>query len=209
MASNEQDDPVSASPKIAIVNGMVLVQRRQKIRNGIFGTVKVLAQRFNDRLTTLTARFNKIILDLVFNTYKPNSLKQKTRETLTGKSSCTVQDWRWQRHQTYPLTSFYHMKNKSRPDSLPCTSITQLQTDSPQLVIMPVSGQTRGNRDLHFEDNNHEEADTIMICLADKALQWCPNAELVFSFHIYHIVENFGGGKLWRVWRIVVEFAKV
>ena len=26
---------------------------------------------------------------------------------------------------------------------------------------------------------------------------------------IYCIVENFGGGKLWRIWRIVVEFAEV
>ena len=76
------------------------------------------------------------------------------------------------------------MKNKSKPDGLPCTSTTQLQTDTPQLVIMSVSGQTRSNRDLNYEDNDHEEADTIMICLAAKALQWCPNAELVFSLHI-------------------------
>ena len=75
------------------------------------------------------------------------------------------------------------MKNKNRPDSLPCTNTTQLQKDSPQLVIMSVSGQTRSNKDLNFEDNNHEEADTIMICLAAKALQWCLNAELVFSLH--------------------------
>ena len=26
---------------------------------------------------------------------------------------------------------------------------------------------------------------------------------------LYRIVENFGGGKLWRIWRINVEFAKV
>ena len=63
-----------------------------KNKKGIFGTVKDLSQSFNDRLTTLAAGFNKVILDLVFNTYKPDSLKQKTRETLTGKSSCTVQE---------------------------------------------------------------------------------------------------------------------
>ena len=73
------------------------------------------------------------------------------------------------------------MKNKSRPISQPCTSTTQLQTDSPQLVITSALGHTRSNRDLNFEDNNYKEADTIMICLAAKALQWCPNAELVFS----------------------------
>ena len=63
-----------------------------KNKKGIFGTVKDLAQSFNDMLTILTAGFNKVILDLVFNTYKPDSLKQKTRETPTRKSSCTVQD---------------------------------------------------------------------------------------------------------------------
>ena len=42
------------------------------------------------------------------------------------------------------------------------------------------AGQTRSNTDLAFEENNHEEADTIMICPAAEASQQCPNAELVF-----------------------------
>ena len=47
-----------------------------KNKKGIDGTVKDLAQSFNDRLTTLTA--SEVIL--VFNMYKPDSLKEKTRE---------------------------------------------------------------------------------------------------------------------------------
>jgi hypothetical protein len=42
------------------------------------------------------------------------------------------------------------------------------------------SGHTRSYRNLHFEDNNHEEADTLMICLAAKVSQRCPDALLVF-----------------------------
>ena len=33
---------------------------------------------------------------------------------------------------------------------------------------------------MHFENNNHEEADTLMICLAAEASQQCPDAQLVF-----------------------------
>ena len=73
-------------------------------------------------------------------------------------------------------------KNKSRPRPyiLPCRSNNQLKIGSPQLVITSASGKTRCNRDLEFEDNNPEEADMFMICLAAQSSQRCPNAELVF-----------------------------
>ena len=57
------------------------------------------------------------------------------------------------------------------------SSITKKST---QLVITSASGHTRSNRDLHFKDNNHEEADTLMICLAVEASQRYPDAQLVF-----------------------------
>ena len=78
MTSNEQDDPILTSPKIAIVNGMVLVQKMARNKKGTFGTVKNLVQNINNRLTTLTAGFSEVIL--IFDTYKPDSLKQKTRK---------------------------------------------------------------------------------------------------------------------------------
>ena len=64
------------SQKIAIVDGMVLVQKMTK-KTGTITTVKDLGQHFNDKLMTLTAEFDEIIL--VFDTYKSDSLKQKTR----------------------------------------------------------------------------------------------------------------------------------
>ena len=33
---------------------------------------------------------------------------------------------------------------------------------------------------MQFEENNHEEADTLMICLAAAALEHCPEAWMVF-----------------------------
>ena len=36
-------------------------------------------------------------------------------------------------------------------------------TDSPKLVITSSSGYTRSNGSIEFEDNHHEEADTLMI----------------------------------------------
>ena len=53
------------------------------------------------------------------------------------------------------------------------------KTNSPQLVITSASGHTRNNGNLHFEYNNHEEADTLMICLAAEASQRCPESKLV------------------------------
>jgi len=44
--------------------------------------------------------------------------------------------------------------------------------DSPKLIITSAAGHTRSNRDVgHFPDNNHEEADTLMICLGVSAIE--------------------------------------
>ena len=73
-----------------------------------------------------------------------------------------------------------HEKTKADLTVYLAQTTLSCKIDSSQLVITSASGQTRSNRDLNFEDNNHEEADTLMICLAAKASQLCPNAELVF-----------------------------
>jgi len=67
-----------ANAKIAIVDGMVLVQKMTKNNKGTFSTVKDLAQGFIDKLTNMTAGFSEVML--VFDMYKPDSLKEKTRE---------------------------------------------------------------------------------------------------------------------------------
>jgi len=56
---------------------MVLVQQMTK-KSGTISIVKDLSQHFNDRLLTLTEDFDEVIL--VFDIYKAESLKHKTRE---------------------------------------------------------------------------------------------------------------------------------
>ena len=79
-------------------------------------TVKDLGQGLNDRLTSLTAEFSEVIL--VFDTYmyKPDSLKNRTRERgcMTRKSSYTVQNCRWyiQTSNTSRSHGFYHLKKQ-------------------------------------------------------------------------------------------------
>ena len=148
---------------------MVLVQKMARNKKGTFGTIKDLAQSFNDRLTTLTAGFSEVIL--VFDTYKPDSLKQKTRERRQqGKAPVQykIEDDTNIKH--IPLTRFLlHEKTKADLTVYLAQATLNFKEDSPQLVITSASGQIRSNKDLNFEDNNHEEADTIMICLAAKA----------------------------------------
>jgi hypothetical protein len=64
-------------PKIAVVDGMVLVQQMATKPRRI-ATVKDLGQYYNEKLLSLTAKFNEVLL--VFDTYKIDSLKHKTRE---------------------------------------------------------------------------------------------------------------------------------
>ena len=50
-----------------------------------------------------------------------------------------------------------------------------------KLIVTSASGHTRSNKDLLFEDNNHEEADTLLIHQAALASQRNPpDAQLVF-----------------------------
>lgn len=64
-------------PKIALLDGMVLVQRMAK-KLGTIISVKDLGPQINDRLLVSTTDLDQVIL--VFDTYKADSMKQKTRE---------------------------------------------------------------------------------------------------------------------------------
>ena len=119
-AADEQDDnddrdaPITSStnPKIAVVDGMVLVQK-MTIKKRTLSTVKDLAQSLNDRLTSLTAGFSEVIL--VFDTYKPDSLKNKTRERRRQRKApiqYKIADDTNIKH--IPLTRFYHMKKQKQ-----------------------------------------------------------------------------------------------
>ena len=169
----------STSRKIAVVDGMVLVQKFAK-KKGTLSTVKDLAKSFNDRLTNLTAGFSEVIL--VFDTYKPNSLKEKTREKRRqGKAPIQYKIADDTNIKHISIARFLsHEKTKADLTDYLAKAILDYKKESIQLFITAASGHTRSNGNLHFEDNNHEEADTLMICLAAKASQRCPDAQLVF-----------------------------
>ena len=73
-----------------------------------------------------------------------------------------------------------HEKTKADLTDYLAKATLEYQKNAPQLFITSASGHTRSNRNMHFEDNNHEEADTLMICLPAEASQQCPDAQLVF-----------------------------
>ena len=79
---NEEENVVQTSdegehPKIAVVDGMVIVQKLN-IKGATVKTVRDLSICYNDRLMDITRDYDEVIV--VFDTYKHDSLKSKTRE---------------------------------------------------------------------------------------------------------------------------------
>ena len=70
------------SQRIAVVDGMVLVQKLTK-KPAMVVTVSDLSVCFNDRLMSLTRNFDEVIL--VFDTYKHDSLKSTRQKRRLGK----------------------------------------------------------------------------------------------------------------------------
>ena len=59
-------------------------------------------------------------------------------------------------------------------------AVLKKNANSQKLVITSAAGHTRSNQTMQFKENNHEEADTLMICLAAAASQRCPEARMIF-----------------------------
>jgi len=118
-AIDEPETSIAASPKIVIVDGMVLVQQTTK-KSGTISIVKDLSQHFNDRLLTLTEDFDEVIL--VFDTYKAESLKQKTRQKRRqGKDPIQYQIANDTSIKQIPMGRFLsHEKNESRSSQISC-----------------------------------------------------------------------------------------
>ncbi len=55
-----------------------------------------------------------------------------------------------------------HDKTKSDLIEYLAEKTLEYNTDSAKLIIMSASGSTKSNSVLSFEDNNHEEADTLL-----------------------------------------------
>ena len=81
-----------------------------------------------------------------------------------------------------PMSRFLsHEKTKADLTSYLAAKVLEYNMGAAKLIITSASGRTRSNKDLLFEDNNHEEADTLLIHQAVLASQRNPpDAQLVF-----------------------------
>ena len=121
---------------------------------------------------------------LVFDTYRVDYLKSATGDKRRqGKASIQyqvrVQDDPNIRH--IPMSRFLsHDKTKADLTDYLAAKILEYRGSS-KLIITSASGHTRSNKDLVFEENNHEEADTLLIHQAVLASpRNSPYTQLVF-----------------------------
>ncbi|KAK5890935.1 hypothetical protein CesoFtcFv8_014409 [Champsocephalus esox] len=149
------------SRKIALVDGMVLVQRLSK-KPATVVTVKDLSGCFNDRLMSLTRDYDEIIL--VFDTYRTDSLKSATRDKRRQGKAIQYQVRDDTNIKHIPLSRFLsHDQTKADLTDYLAAKILEYNRGSAKLIITSASGNTRSNTDLLFEEDNQEEADTLLI----------------------------------------------
>ena len=102
---------------------------------------------------------------VVFDTYKGNSLKNATREKRRhgkGPIKYQIRDDTKINHVTMSHLLSHHQTKADLTDYLAVKTL-DYSKESSKLVIISASGHTKSNSKLVFEDNNHEEADTLMI----------------------------------------------
>ena len=102
---------------------------------------------------------------LVFDTYKKDSLKNATGEKgRLGKDPDQYQVKDDTVIKLILMSRFLsHDQTKADLTDYLAEKILQFNKYSSQLVIISASGHTKSNGDISFEDNNHKEADTLII----------------------------------------------
>lgn len=175
----QMNDPTTSNvghcQQIAIVDGMVLVQKLST-RAAALETVKDLSVYFNDRLVDLTKDYDEVIV--VFDTYRAGSLKKNTRQRRQKGNDPVkyqVRDETRIRHVT--LSRFLsHDETKSHLTEYLAEKILDYNRGSSKLVIVSAAGRTQSNKDAGplIPENNHEEADTLMVCLGVSAAERNP-----------------------------------
>src|SRR6218665_411030 len=156
--------------KIALVDGMILLQQMTK-KPATIVTVKNLSECFNNRLMSLTRDYDEIIL--VFDTYRDYSLKSATRDKRRHRRApiqYQVRDDTNMKH-TQMNRFLSHDKMKADLTNYLAAKILEYNSTAQKRVIPSSSGHTISNDDLLFQDNNHEEADTLLIYHAVLASQ--------------------------------------
>ena len=152
-------------PKIAVVDGMNLLQRLTTKMTAV-ETVKDLGFVFNRSLLNLTKDFDEIIC--VFDTYKEDSLRNRTRHLRQkGRDPIKYQVRDETSLKNIPLGRFLsHNQTKSDLTKYLAEKVQLYNKDSDKIIITSAAGFTNSNIDVGpLPDNNHEEADTLMICL--------------------------------------------
>ena len=143
---------------IAVVDGMVTLHKMQS--TGL-GTVDDLSHNLNDLLLSMTREYVEIIL--VFDGYEDVYLKYATIEArLQGQRPMQyqIQDETRIKHNSITMKRFLsHDKTKAALADYLAMKVLTYNTGSLKLVIASSLGYTS----IEFEDNNHEEADTLMI----------------------------------------------
>ena len=110
--------------------------------------------------------FDEIIC--VFDTYKQDSLKNRTRHLRQkGRDPTQYQVRDETCLKNTPLSRFLsHNQTKSDLTKYLAEKVQLYNAESDKIIITSAAGHTNSNVDLGpFPDNNHEEADTLMICL--------------------------------------------
>ena len=181
--TEERTEERTSTPnkRIAIVDGMVVVQKMTAMKKGSVKTVKDLGECFNERIMNLTAGFDEVII--VFDTYKADSLKKKTRQKrLQGRDPIQYHVTDDTKIGHIPMKLFLsHERTKADLTEYLAKMILEYNKHSEKVLITSAAGCTRCNKEhIQFENNNHEEADTLMVCLAVAVSQQCADGELVF-----------------------------
>lgn len=119
---------------------------------------------FNDKLANLPRDTDKIIL--VFDTYKADSLKNRTRQKRRqGRDPLKheVQDETTIKH--IMMSRFLsHDQTKANLIEYLAQKTLDFKKDLSKLFITSAAGHTRSNKDVsHFPPNNHEETNSIKI----------------------------------------------
>ena len=138
---------------------------------------------------SLTRDYDEIIL--VFDTYRDDSLKSTTRDKRRqGRTPIQYEIRDNTNIKHIPMSRFVsHDKTKADLDNYLAAKTLEYNSTSHKLVITSSSGHTRSNRDLLFQDNNHEEADTLLIYQAVLASQRNPpDAQMVFFSPDTHVL---------------------
>ena len=148
----------------------------QKIANKPTTKVRELSECFNERLMSLTQDYDEIIL--VFDTYRDDSLKSATRDKRRQERAPIEYQVRNDTNIKHIPMNRFLSHDKTKADLTNCLAAKILVHNS---TSHSSSGHTRSNQDLLFQDNNHEEADTLLIYQTVLASQRNPpDAQMVF-----------------------------